>query len=196
MMRQCGDCTLCCKLLPVPPLGKKANERCKHQRHTGCRVYNKRDPLIAMVAGEFSRGVDVTASMPPECQLWNCRWLVDKAGKTSRPDRSHIVIDIVPDFISAVPHDGGPMSHIEVIQCWVDPKYPDAHRDPAFRDYILQEAQNGKAALIRYSDREAFTLLAPILNSQNEWLEIHGGSISRTHSFLEIAQALGGLPNG
>jgi hypothetical protein len=28
MKRQCGECQLCCKLLPVPPLNKKAGERC------------------------------------------------------------------------------------------------------------------------------------------------------------------------
>jgi hypothetical protein len=33
MDRQCGDCQLCCKLLPVRTLGKAAGQRCKHQRH-------------------------------------------------------------------------------------------------------------------------------------------------------------------
>ena len=39
-MRQCGECTLCCKLLPVPPLNKLAGQKCKHQRfpHHGCAV--------------------------------------------------------------------------------------------------------------------------------------------------------------
>jgi len=40
LMRQCGGCTLCCKLLPVPPLEKLAGQRCQHQRHgKGCAVY-------------------------------------------------------------------------------------------------------------------------------------------------------------
>ena len=38
--RQCGDCTLCCRLLPVRSLNKGAGERCKHQSHArGCKVY-------------------------------------------------------------------------------------------------------------------------------------------------------------
>src|SRR5262245_54343180 len=56
--RRCGDCTLCCKLLPVRELHKKGGERCQHQKAgKGCGVYNK-------------------PAMPPSCGLWSCRWLV------------------------------------------------------------------------------------------------------------------------
>jgi hypothetical protein len=38
MTRQCGDCQLCCKLLPVPPLQKAAGVACRFQKfHKGCR---------------------------------------------------------------------------------------------------------------------------------------------------------------
>ena len=76
MTRQCGDCQLCCKLLPVPPLEKKAGQRCQHQKFgKGCTVYHSR------------------AGMPMECSIWNCRWLVnDDADELSRPDRVHYVI--------------------------------------------------------------------------------------------------------
>jgi hypothetical protein len=57
MRRECGDCQLCCRLLQVPPLGKKAGQRCQYQKFgKGCAVYH-------------------TAKMPPECRLWNCRWI-------------------------------------------------------------------------------------------------------------------------
>lgn len=60
MPRQCGDCQLCCKLLPVQSLGKEAGQRCKHQRHSkGCAVYAQLERVS------------------PECRLWNCRWLVE-----------------------------------------------------------------------------------------------------------------------
>ena len=66
------------------PLDKKAGERCVHQRGRGCKVHN--DPK----------------AFPLECGLWNCRWLVDPTtAKLLRPDISHYVIDIVPDFITA-----------------------------------------------------------------------------------------------
>ena len=41
-MRQCGDCQLCCKLLPVKSLAKLAGDRCSHQKHhKGCDVYKQ-----------------------------------------------------------------------------------------------------------------------------------------------------------
>lgn len=169
-MRQCGDCNLCCKLVPVPPLGKGANERCTHQRHTGCRVYNK-------------------PGMPPECALWNCRWLVNRAGGTSRPDRSHIVIDIMPDFIDVNDSETGNTFPIEVIQCWIDPRYPEAHKDRAFRAYLFEQAQCGRFALIRRNARDAFILVAPE-TEDGEWRELGGMSSGRTHTATEIAQAL------
>ena len=66
--RRCGDCQLCCKLLPVGALGKAAGERCRHQRHhKGCAVYRKR-------------------GFPSECGAWSCRWLVeDDTADLSRP---------------------------------------------------------------------------------------------------------------
>ena len=30
--RRCGGCTLCCKLLPMPELDKRAGKPCQHQR--------------------------------------------------------------------------------------------------------------------------------------------------------------------
>ena len=79
MKRQCGDCQLCCKLLPVPPLGKKANERCQHQKFgKGCAVCSTKRAL------------------PPECALWNCRWIIPvTTPPMPRPDRSHYVIDVM-----------------------------------------------------------------------------------------------------
>lgn len=79
--RACGDCQLCCKLVPVPELGKKASHRCKHQKFgVGCAIYRKR---------------------PFSCAMWNCRWLTDpETNELRRPDRSHYVIDAMPDFVT------------------------------------------------------------------------------------------------
>ena len=43
--RKCGDCQLCCKLVPVADnlvgLHKPANTRCPYQRHhKGCTIYD------------------------------------------------------------------------------------------------------------------------------------------------------------
>ena len=52
--RSCGDCTLCCKLPPVPSLKKEANEWCKHcDIGVGCKIYKDR---------------------PLDCQAFECFW--------------------------------------------------------------------------------------------------------------------------
>src|SRR5262249_20143690 len=49
LQRQCGDCSLCCKLLNVPEVGKPANDWCPHCRPghreaacTGCTTWRCR----------------------------------------------------------------------------------------------------------------------------------------------------------
>jgi hypothetical protein len=135
----------------LPEWTKPADERCRYQKHgKGCAVYARR---------------------PLGCRLWNCRWLVNDAGETRRPDRTHYVIDIMPDVIRMVPNDDGdgPPVEITVIVVWCDPNYPDAHRDPALRDYLKDKAEKeGIGALIRFSESEGMGLLAPCFD---EWLE-------------------------
>ena len=159
-MRQCGECQLCCRLLPVPPLDKKTGQRCEHQKFgKGCAVYH-------------------TRAMPSACELWNCRWVVnDDTDNLSRPDRSHYVIDIMPDYITLQNNDTGETFEIQVVQIWIDPKYPDAHRDPALRAYLLRRAEEGMAALVRLDARRAITLFPPSMVSGEppaDWLRPDG----------------------
>lgn len=144
MKRQCGGCSLCCKSLPVPPLRKPAGKSCDYQKfRKGCAVYR-------------------SASMPPECRLWSCRWLVnDDAAELSRPDRSHYVIDVMPDYISLRDNTTGELINIQVVQIWVDPRHRDAHRDAALRRWLQRRAEQGIAALIRFNSRDAVALFAP-----------------------------------
>lgn len=173
--RHCGECNLCCKLLPVRELDKGAGQRCQHQSHAkGCTVYQQ-------------------PAMPLSCRLWSCAWLVqDETADLSRPDRAHYVIDIMPDFITAEDNATGQKTQITVVQVWVDPKYPDAHRDPALRAYLDRRArERGEVALIRYSNTDGFVLVPPSMND-GEWLE-HRGVLQTDiqHSADEILQATG-----
>lgn len=171
MSRRCGDCQLCCRLLPTAEIDKPALLRCPHQKHgVGCAIYKHR---------------------PMSCQLWSCRWLVDDATKDlPRPDRSHYVIDTFPDFISMVPHDGSTPTHIEVIQVWVDPAHKDAHRARSFRDWL--EAQ-GKPAIIRYDARDGFILFPPCTTGGQGFVEYRDSKpTGREHTLEEKAAALGG----
>lgn len=169
--RKCGDCQLCCKLLAVKNIGKLAGERCSHQKFkVGCNVYN-------------------TPGMPPECGVWSCRWLVeDDTADQRRPDRSHLVIDIMPDYVHTPPEED--QQNVEVVQVWCDPKYPDAHRDPDFRAYAARRGLEGKLCLIRYSAKEAFILIPPNISPTGDWIEHAGQSDNRDHSFIEIVEAL------
>jgi hypothetical protein len=156
----------------VPPLGKGAGQKCQHQRYrTGCVVYHK-------------------AGMPPECAIWNCRWLVeDDTAELPRPDRAHYVIDIMPDFITWAVDDE--RHNVEVVQIWIDPKWPNAHHDLALRRYLLRRGEEGKVALIRLNSKEAFTLIPPNMASDQQWHEVYANVPSeRTHTFTEIAKAL------
>jgi hypothetical protein len=174
--RSCGECTLCCRLLPVKSLQKLAGHKCKHQRfRTGCAIYG------------LARG------MPMDCKLWSCRWLVGKdTDDLMRPDHAHYVIDIMPDFITISPDDGSPQYNIQVAQIWVDPKYPDAHHDPALRRWMVRRAEEGIACIIRFNEREAFVIFAPPFDVNGQWHEIKSGmKPGPTHSLIEVVEALG-----
>jgi hypothetical protein len=169
--RVCGSCTLCCKLLPIPgaPLHKPANTRCQHQRSgKGCTIY---------------------ASRPTPCRVFACRWLADaECAGMKRPDRSHYVVDINPDYVEAVYEDGTRFK-VGVIQVWVDPAYRLAYRAPELRAYMLRMATDHRlATIIRYSSTEAFTVFPPPLASDGQWHEESGTVLSRTAEEAEILQ--------
>ena len=185
MKRQCGECQLCCKLLPVrsPLLDKESNTKCRYQKFgVGCTVYR-------------------THKMPFECGAWKCRWLVnDDTAQLSRPDRSHYVVDLMPDFITVKPNDDAVQpTNFEVIQVWVDRKYPDAWRDPDLLAYLARRGFENKAALIRYGASESFVLLPPAMCGDGKFHDtrdepnVNSVSIDRTHHPAEIIDALGDM---
>ena len=196
--RRCGECTLCCKLLPMkkdkdrevrstitamvaggmlkpedafrmtPDFDKPAGERCPHQRHSkGCAIYDRR---------------------PFGCRMWSCRWLVnDDTNALPRPDRSHYVIDIAPDFIT----DADTGTVIPVIQVWVDPAFPDAWHDDRLRDYIARRGKEGYATLIRYSGREAQAIFPPTMTGGGWVIKPRMIARDQEHTPEEKARALG-----
>lgn len=176
MARACGDCQLCCTLLPVVALKKAGGAVCRHQKlHVGCAVY---------------RGPE----MPEECSLWSCRWLInDDATELARPNESHYVIDVMPDYITIQDKQAGPRQ-LQVVQIWVDPRHPDAHRDPALRRWIRKRAKKGIGALVRHSPTQAFALFAPPLTHDGRWHEVHGVVGETTHTAADVLKALGRLP--
>lgn len=169
--RRCGDCSLCCKLVPVAEIGKSANERCVHQRMgKGCLVYR----------GEL---------FPSSCKLWSCAWLLnDGADLLPRPDHAHYVIDTMPDYVT-VKAENGLTGRLPVVQIWVDPQHRNAHRNPRLRAWIARRAEtHGQAALVRFSSTDALVLLPPGVTGENDWIEKNPQSDGTEHSQADIAE--------
>lgn len=164
--RRCNECTLCCKLLPVPQLQKPANTRCAFQRAgKGCTLHQ-------------------SPRYPSHCSIWACAWL--SGADLPRPDRAHYVVDPLIDFIE-LEHPAAGRVRIDVVQVWVDPRHPDAHRDPALRAYLAAAALKfNRAALVRYDATRGITLFAPSMTNTGDWIEGASTSLGRDHTPAEI----------
>lgn len=167
--RTCGNCSLCCTLLPVTSMQKVAGERCSKARHTGCSIYEDR---------------------PMECRLWSCRWLTgNDTADMSRPDRSRYVIDPMPDYITLQPNDGRPAVKIPVVQIWVDPNHADAWHDPKLKDFLERRGMEGKAAVVRFNSKQALCIIPPSMSSDNEWhVEQSQSEAHPIHPALKLAE--------
>ena len=101
------------------------------------------------------------------------------------------MLDEAPDYITMTNNETGEVTEYPVLQVWVDPLYPDAHRDPALRKLLDEEAI---IALIRYGPREGFTLWPPSTNTEHVWKEVGSNAdFTREHS-LVTEMALGLRP--
>ena len=78
--RQCGNCTLCCKVMAIEELAKPANAWCPHCKpRRGCLIYDDR---------------------PTECRSFSCVWLVnDLLEEHWRPSKSKLVLTTSEDGI-------------------------------------------------------------------------------------------------
>ncbi len=78
--RECGDCTLCCKVMAIEQLAKPVSAWCPHCKPGhGCRIYPER---------------------PDECHSFNCMWLVnDRLDERWRPSKSKLVLTTSDDGI-------------------------------------------------------------------------------------------------
>jgi hypothetical protein len=78
--RECGDCTLCCKVMAIEQLAKPASSWCPHCKPgRGCQIY---------------------ANRPDECRSFNCLWLVnDHLDERWRPSKSKLVLTTSEDGI-------------------------------------------------------------------------------------------------
>jgi hypothetical protein len=150
-MRQCGDCQLCCFIMPILEIGKKAGVRCSNQKFgTGCKVHG-------------------TQAQPRSCQAWSCWWLMNPAFDLPRPDRAGYVVDPTPDV--AVLGDVHTGKRISALQIWADTRHPDAWRAalPWIKEVIGDQEI---VAVIRFGSYKAITIVPPKLSNTGDWLEV------------------------
>jgi hypothetical protein len=78
--RNCGDCTLCCKVMAIEELQKPVGSWCPHcQPGRGCLIYDNR---------------------PDECRSFRCLWLVnDLLDRRWQPSKSRFVLTTSEDGI-------------------------------------------------------------------------------------------------
>lgn len=77
MNRECGSCTLCCKMLGIKELNKKQNKWCPHCAiNKGCKIYSER---------------------PESCRDFNCLWLMGKLPEELYPQKVGVVFGATTD---------------------------------------------------------------------------------------------------
>jgi hypothetical protein len=106
--RECGGCSLCCRLLEIddePEINKPADVWCRHCRPSaGCGIYHRR---------------------PSRCRTYACDWLA----RRGLPDHWF------PAVSRMVVHTTTRADGTVMLSIIVDPRYPDSWcREPYFTD--------------------------------------------------------------
>lgn len=112
--RECGECSLCCKVLDIDELSKPPGKWCQHCRPGtgGCGIYDTR---------------------PVTCRSFACFWLTSpRLSEAWKPSRARIVVHLKKD-------EDGPC-HWDFI---VDPSRPERWREQPYYGVIKQVAFNG-----------------------------------------------------
>jgi hypothetical protein len=87
--RQCGTCTLCCKIFAVESLAKPAQTWCPH------------------VQNEFPHGCGIYPTRPTTCRLFECLWLQtppEMLPDDLKPEKTHVVLTPTKDGKTIMAH--------------------------------------------------------------------------------------------
>jgi hypothetical protein len=114
--RQCGACTLCCKVYALPELEKPPGVWCRHcAPGKGCAIHD---------------------ALPEQCRRFFCLWMTDgKMPPEWRPDRAKFVLTVYPQngFIYGQVDPGAPGA-------WLRPPYYDGLR--AMAKALLEQGRH------------------------------------------------------
>jgi hypothetical protein len=138
--RQCGQCTLCCKLIPVEEINKPKGTWCRFSRsHKGCTLYPKH---------------------PLSCKTWSCEWLKGVLHEDMYPYTTHCVVDPQMEVLTMQNNDTGQIFQMQALQIWVDPKFPNAWREGRMGEMIkfMAEKENTPTIIRTPNNDDDFTV--------------------------------------
>lgn len=101
------------------------------------------------------------------------------------------MIDVMPDYVTLKPEGEEPFK-LQIVQVWCDPKHRDAHRDPAFRRYVMRRGDEGIGTLVRYGSKEGFAIFPPNLSSDGQWHELYSNVAPEVRRPEDLAEFLSG----
>ena len=138
-MRECSDCSLCCKVVPVPQLQKAQDEWCKHCAPAGvkkCLIFN-------------------TPERPYACGAYQCMWTRHYDWpEWLKPSRCRVVFERVNDKIMLGTGDAGLPNH------W--------KQDAKFKQFLRKMAASGVAVVLRHG-AEYHTFLPKGVSKDDVW---------------------------
>lgn len=133
-MLGCDGCSTCCTLIGVPEIDKPRGETCRHACDAGCSLH----PAVG------------GAGQPESCAAFYCSWLASQRltkphrwAPSLRPDRSHVVFGPCDDQVE------------NKLYVNVDPKFPDAWREPEPLEKLTLLLLNGNEVVLFVGDNSA-----------------------------------------
>jgi Fe-S-cluster containining protein len=111
--RQCGKCSLCCKLLHVVELDKPANQWCGHCKpgKGGCTIHETR---------------------PHICRSYFCGWMLsENVGPEWYPLHCHMILSL------------GKFNNIQTVTVTVDPRFPWMWKEQPYYAQLKQMSHRG-----------------------------------------------------
>ncbi len=123
IVRECGSCTLCCKLLHIPEFDAPAGIWCSQcNPKKGCNIYGNH---------------------PKQCKEFQCLWTLGVDKEENRPDKSKMVMK----FVLAK------QDKILQLQIYCDKGYPHVWRTPFIQKMIDHHTEKGGRTIIIYGGK-------------------------------------------
>jgi hypothetical protein len=95
------------------------------------------------------------------------------------------VIDCIDDYVTAIDNATGARRHVGAYQVWIDPAYRDAYKAPELRAWMIERtAKHSCVFVIRFSEREGFTLIPPAMAHDGQWHEVGSEYVERDHGMF------------